>query len=118
MKVRESKASDFLCAEVKKVDRELKFISPSLYQLYQPRQPYQPSYHYPNKLYLAMQKNCSKCGSAFDCCNEIPGCWCENLQLDQQTLDALKNNFDNCLCPACLKTYEKLTTDSIAEQGL
>ena len=60
-----------------------------------------------------MQKNCSKCGKAFNCCNEVPGCWCENVQLDQKALDALKNEFDNCLCSECLKEYEGKVADSV-----
>jgi hypothetical protein len=65
-----------------------------------------------------MQKNCSKCGTAFNCGNEMPGCWCENLQLDQKALDTLKNNFENCLCPECLKAYAKSISKSVPEVGL
>ena len=55
---------------------------------------------------------------AFNCCNEVPGCWCENVQLDQKALDALKNDFDNCLCPTCLKAYEKTIAGTITEESL
>ena len=55
---------------------------------------------------------------AFNCCNEVPGCWCENVQLDQKALDALKNEFDNCLCPTCLKAYEKTIAGTITEESL
>ncbi|MFL5811376.1 MAG: cysteine-rich CWC family protein [Flavisolibacter sp.] len=53
-----------------------------------------------------MEKTCSKCGSAFNCGNESPGCWCEQVQLDQRILDLLKENYANCLCPNCLKSFE------------
>lgn len=52
-------------------------------------------------------KKCSKCSVTFECCNEQPGCWCEKLFLDMDTLNDLKAKYDNCLCPACLKEYEK-----------
>ena len=51
------------------------------------------------------QKNCSKCGKAFECCNEASGCWCENLHVESKMLEQLKNEFDNCLCQACLLAY-------------
>ena len=50
-------------------------------------------------------KKCSKCYIEFDCCNEQRGCWCEQVQLSSETLKTLKQNFDNCLCPRCLKEY-------------
>jgi hypothetical protein len=50
-------------------------------------------------------KKCSKCSASFECCNEQPGCWCETVFLDLPTLKQLKQEFDNCLCPQCLKPY-------------
>ncbi len=50
-------------------------------------------------------KKCSKCHASFECGNEKPGCWCEDLLLDMQTLKELKLKYDNCLCPNCLKEY-------------
>jgi hypothetical protein len=52
-----------------------------------------------------MIKSCSKCKSEFECCNEQRGCWCEELYLDTETLKKLKDEFDNCLCKACLAEY-------------
>lgn len=51
------------------------------------------------------QKNCSKCGQAFGCCNETSGCWCESVRIETKTLEQLKKEFDNCLCTACLESY-------------
>jgi hypothetical protein len=48
------------------------------------------------------EKRCSKCGLAFDC-GGLFGCWCRDVKLDQPTLAALKQQFADCLCPACLK---------------
>ena len=53
-----------------------------------------------------MTKKCSKCEMPFNCQNESRGCWCENLQLSSQQLAHLKENYDNCLCPKCLKEFE------------
>lgn len=54
-----------------------------------------------------MQKTCSKCSSPFTCQNEQRGCWCEKLSLSAETLAYLRQHFDNCLCPACLRDYEQ-----------
>ncbi|MDF2437762.1 MAG: hypothetical protein K0Q95_2138 [Bacteroidota bacterium] len=50
-------------------------------------------------------KACSKCKRDFECCNENPGCWCEQIKLSLDTLQELKKDFDNCLCPDCLQDY-------------
>ena len=51
------------------------------------------------------KKECSKCGENFTCTNETRGCWCENVQLNTETLQFLKENYENCLCPSCLTNY-------------
>ena len=51
-------------------------------------------------------KKCSKCETAFECCNETMGCWCEDLVIDIEILKKLKLEYDNCLCKECLKSYE------------
>jgi hypothetical protein len=53
-----------------------------------------------------MEKTCSKCNAPFTCQNETRGCWCEGLTLSPETLTSLRQAYDNCLCPACLKGYE------------
>lgn len=52
-----------------------------------------------------MEKTCSKCKAPFSCQNEMRGCWCEDLTLNAETLALLRQQFDNCLCPACLALY-------------
>ena len=52
-----------------------------------------------------MTKQCSKCKSTFECCNERSGCWCERLQIAPETLLELRQAYDNCLCPNCLTDY-------------
>ena len=53
-----------------------------------------------------MEKICSKCGSGFDCQNDLGGCWCENVELTGKALEELKQSYENCLCPVCLKSFE------------
>ncbi len=64
------------------------------------------------------QKECSKCGNSFICTNETAGCWCEKVQLNAESLQFLKANYANCLCPACLKYFEEKekNTCSITEK--
>lgn len=51
------------------------------------------------------QKVCSRCGTVFGCAPE-PGCWCENLVLDAETLTKLRAEYADCLCPSCLAAFE------------
>lgn len=51
-------------------------------------------------------KICSKCATLFRCACEASGCWCETVFIDMATLSELKSQYDNCLCPTCLKKYE------------
>ncbi|MBK7182402.1 MAG: cysteine-rich CWC family protein [Bacteroidetes bacterium] len=50
-------------------------------------------------------KICSKCSRSFECQNESMGCWCEELFLSINTLNEIKQQYDNCLCPTCLKEF-------------
>ncbi len=50
-------------------------------------------------------KRCSKCEAAFECCSDRPGCWCEQVFVDANTLQELKKNYNNCLCSRCLREY-------------
>lgn len=50
-------------------------------------------------------KSCSKCNVTFQCGCDKQGCWCEGLMVEKNTLEQLKVEFDNCLCPACLEQY-------------
>jgi hypothetical protein len=61
-----------------------------------------------------MQKSCSKCGQQFNCTNETSGCWCESVHLDTGTLSRLKEKYENCLCPDCLKSFEVENTLSVS----
>lgn len=52
-------------------------------------------------------KQCSKCQVSFECTNEKEGCWCETVFVDIHTLNHLKQTYNNCLCPVCLKEFAK-----------
>jgi hypothetical protein len=47
------------------------------------------------------QKRCPKCSATFDC-GGLLGCWCWKVKLDRPALAALKQQYDDCLCPQCL----------------
>jgi hypothetical protein len=53
-----------------------------------------------------MEKTCSRCGKTFGCGSGAPGCWCEDVQLENETLQQLRDSFANCLCPPCLRAYQ------------
>jgi hypothetical protein len=53
---------------------------------------------------FASVKRCSKCGLPFDC-GGLLGCWCRDIRLDPAALSALRQQFGDCLCRACLETY-------------
>ncbi|PJZ69947.1 hypothetical protein CH373_13110 [Leptospira perolatii] len=52
------------------------------------------------------EKKCSKCSAPFLCCNEEPGCWCEDVNLTSETLIRLRTEYSNCLCEKCLRQEE------------
>ena len=60
---------------------------------------------------FSKQKRCSKCGAEFDC-GGLFGCWCRDVKLDRATLAALKERYDDCLCPRCLKQLTVIDTPS------
>jgi hypothetical protein len=65
-----------------------------------------------------LEKTCSKCGAPFGCKSETGGCWCEDIKLDPLTLDKLKQDFENCLCPKCLKEFELVAGQDTSGAGL
>jgi hypothetical protein len=50
-----------------------------------------------------MLKKCSKCGAEFSCGANEGKCWCMEVQLSEEILNALKTEYDDCLCDSCLK---------------
>lgn len=51
-------------------------------------------------------KKCPKCGQTF-LCEGDNDCWCESVQLHKKEMIEIMENFTDCLCPDCLKKYER-----------
>ena len=48
-------------------------------------------------------KTCPRCGRVFECrLNDPVHCDCARLQLSAETLSAIRERFQDCLCRACL----------------
>jgi hypothetical protein len=50
-------------------------------------------------------KTCPNCGSGFVCEGD-QDCWCERVQIHKAQMLAILEQFNDCICPACLKIYE------------
>ncbi len=61
---------------------------------------------------FAKEKRCSKCGEPFRC-GGLVGCWCRDVELDKGTLAALKEQYDDCLCPDCLRALAVVSDASV-----
>ncbi len=49
-----------------------------------------------------MLKYCGRCGEGFECrAGQV--CWCEEIDLARDQLKWLKETYDACLCPVCLR---------------
>ncbi len=48
------------------------------------------------------EKSCSRCEVNFECSSDY-GCWCNDVSLTAEQLSWIKENYDNCLCPSCLR---------------
>jgi iron complex transport system permease protein len=54
-------------------------------------------------------KQCPVCGRAFGCRQGEPGCWCESVELNRETLGQIRALADDCLCPSCLGAFPEAT---------
>jgi hypothetical protein len=50
-----------------------------------------------------MEKRCARCDRAFDCGAATASCWCNDIALTAETLARLRERYDDCLCPDCLR---------------
>jgi hypothetical protein len=48
-------------------------------------------------------ETCDSCGREFGCGADDDSCWCADLTLDRDRLAILREHFERCLCPDCLK---------------
>jgi len=59
---------------------------------------------FPENLETLSAKNiCESCGKEFSCGMKAGSCWCFELELKEETLEDLREDFKNCLCQDCLK---------------
>jgi len=52
---------------------------------------------------------CEACGADFTCGASDKGCWCMNVELNDEARAELKSKFNDCLCPDCLEKLAKTT---------
>ena len=52
---------------------------------------------------LNIKKTCPKCGNAFDCNGEE--CWCHAYNILNKDIHFIRQTWDDCLCPSCLKEF-------------
>ena len=60
---------------------------------------------------IIMEKVCPNCKKTFDCkADDIKSCKCNSIEVNTESLEMIKLEFENCLCFECLKQYEKFLT--------
>lgn len=45
---------------------------------------------------------CESCKKEFSCDANTGKCWCFEIQIPNESLANLRDNFENCLCEECL----------------
>ena len=53
---------------------------------------------------LTRQKICEACGNEFSCGASLRGCWCSEIDLNDETRVDLKSQYRDCLCRDCLSS--------------
>lgn len=48
-------------------------------------------------------QTCESCDNEFGCGAKTGNCWCFHLNVDEDALARIKEEFKNCLCPDCLR---------------
>jgi Cysteine-rich CWC len=48
-------------------------------------------------------QTCESCGREFACGADEDHCWCNELTLTRDHLAVLREHFERCLCPDCLR---------------
>jgi hypothetical protein len=51
---------------------------------------------------------CKACGKDFSCGANTGKCWCFEIDLEKEALAEFRKNFQNCLCPDCLRKKRKI----------
>ena len=50
---------------------------------------------------ISIPKTCQRCGVEFGCGGSC--CWCDEVTLDAQARETLRQTFSDCLCRSCLE---------------
>ena len=48
-------------------------------------------------------ERCPRCDATFGCGIATGGCWCRAVPLTVELRDRLAEQYEGCLCPACLR---------------
>ena len=48
-------------------------------------------------------QTCESCGREFACGADERQCWCQAVPLGRDSLAVLREHFEQCLCPDCLR---------------
>jgi Cysteine-rich CWC len=48
-------------------------------------------------------QSCESCGREFRCGADTGACWCETVALGPERVAILREHFERCLCPDCLR---------------
>lgn len=48
-------------------------------------------------------ETCESCGREFGCGAGDGACWCSGIDLGRDRLAILREHFERCLCPDCLR---------------
>jgi len=48
-------------------------------------------------------QTCESCGREFGCGADEDHCWCNEITLSRDHLAILREHFERCLCPDCLR---------------
>ncbi|MCD4747588.1 MAG: cysteine-rich CWC family protein [Bacteroidales bacterium] len=49
-------------------------------------------------------KTCPKCGNKFEC-KRSEDCWCNDYKISEENLKSMREKYNDCLCPECLRVY-------------
>jgi hypothetical protein len=60
---------------------------------------------------------CPRCGGGFHCGANESSCDCAAVALDNATRDALRLNYEGCLCLACLRELQERRNPGLARRA-
>jgi hypothetical protein len=60
---------------------------------------------------------CERCGASFGCGVGTADCWCAAAALPADARAEMAREFDDCLCPACLKVLAPVPAQGSSPPG-